>query len=60
MELLANIVDYIQPLTVFANHSILSVSQGRCASGKTKEKLSALPFISPKNQVTISVDFLHF
>ena len=48
MELFANIFDYIQPLTIFAKHSILGVSQGRCASGKTKEKLGALSFISQK------------
>ena len=50
MELFPNIVDYIQPLTIFAKHSILGVSQGRCASVKTKEKLDALSFISQKNQ----------
>ena len=48
MEPFANIVEYIQPLTLFAKHSILGVSQGRCASGKTKEKLGALSFISQK------------
>ena len=48
MEPFANIVEYIQPLTIFAKHSILGVSQGRCASGKTKEKLGALSFISQK------------
>ena len=50
MELFANIVDYIQSLTVFAKHSILGVLQGRCASCKTKKKLGALSFISQKNQ----------
>ena len=50
MELFPNIVDYIQPLTIFAKHSILGVSQGRCASVKTKETLDALSFISQKNQ----------
>ena len=44
VELFANIVDCIQPLNSFAKHSILGVSQGRCASGKTKEKLGALSF----------------
>ena len=57
MELFANIVDCIQPLTIFAKHSILGVSQGRCASGKTKEKLNALSFISQKIRTAISVDF---
>ena len=49
MELFADIFDYIQPLTIFAKHSILGVSHGRCASGKTKERLGALLFISQKN-----------
>ena len=49
MELFANIFDYIQPLTIFAKHSILGVSRGRCVTGKTKEKLGALSFISQKN-----------
>ena len=50
MELFGNILDYIQPLTNFAKHSILGVSQSRCTSGKSKEKLGALSFISQKNQ----------
>ena len=50
MESFANTVEHIQPLTIFAKHSILGVSQGRCASVKTKEKLDALSFISQKNQ----------
>ena len=60
MELFAIIVDCIQPLTIFAKDSILSVSQGRCASGKTKEKLGALSFISQKIRTAISADFFHF
>ena len=48
MELFANIVDCIQPLTISAKHSTLRVSQGRCVSDKTKEKLIALSFISQK------------
>ena len=60
MELFAIIVDCIQPLTIFAKDSILSVLQGRCASGKTKEKLGALSFISQKIRTAISEDFLHF
>ena len=60
MESFANTVEHIQPLTIFAKHSILGVSQGRCASGKTKEKLGALSFISEKIRAAISVDFLHF
>ena len=50
MELFGNILDYIQPLTIFAKHSILGVSQSRCTPGKSKEKLGALSFISQKNQ----------
>ena len=60
MELFANIVNCIQLLIIFAKHSILGVSQGRCASGKTKEKLGALSFISQKIRAAISADFLHF
>ena len=48
MELFANIVDCIQPLTISAKHSTLRVSQGKCVSDKTKEKLIALSFISQK------------
>ena len=50
MERFANTVDYNRPLTIFTKHSILGVSQGRYASGKTKEKLGALSFVSQKNQ----------
>ena len=60
VELFANIVDCIQPLNSFAKHSILGVSQGRCASGKTKEKLGALSFISQEIRTAISADFFHF
>ena len=60
MELFGNIVDCIQPLTIFAKHSILGVSQDRCASGKTKEKLGALSFISQKMRTAISADFMVF
>ena len=34
--------------------SILGVSQGKCASDKTKQKLGALSFISQKSRTTIS------
>ena len=60
MELFVNIVDCIQPLTVFAKCSILGASQGRCASVKTKEKLGALSLISQKIRPAISADFFHF
>ena len=36
IELFTYIVDCFQPLLIFAKHSILGISQGRCASGKTK------------------------
>ena len=39
MELFTNVVECILPLTIFAKHSIVGVSKGRCASGKSKEKL---------------------
>ena len=42
MEFFANIVDCIQPLTIFAKYSILGVSQGKCAFYKTKQKLEFL------------------
>ena len=60
MELFVNIVDCIQPLCVFAKHSILGVSQGICVSVKPKEKLGALSFISQKIRTAISADFFHF
>ena len=60
MELFANIADCIQQLAIFAKHSILGVSQGRCACDKTKEKLNALSFISQKITAAISLDFLYF
>ena len=54
MELFANIVDCIQPLAIFAKHSILGVSQGICAFAKSKEKLGNLSFISQKIRASIS------
>ena len=60
MELLANIVECIQPLTIFAKHSILGVSQGRPASGKSEEKHGALLFVSQKIRTAICADFFHF
>ena len=58
MELFGNILDYIQPLTIFAKHSILGVSQSRCSSGKSKEKLGALLFISQNIRTAISANFV--
>ena len=60
MELFANIVDCIQPLTIFAKHSVLGVLQGECTSDKTKQKLGALSFTSQKIRTAISADFFHF
>ena len=60
MELFVNIYDCIQPLTVFAKHSILGVSQGKCASDKAKQKLGALSFNSQKIRAAISADFIQF
>ena len=57
--LLADIVDCIQSLTIFAKHSILGASQGKCASDKTKQKLSVLPFISQNIRTASSADFFH-
>ena len=48
MELFANIVDYIQTLTIFTKDFILVFSQGKCASDKTKQNLGALSLISHK------------
>ena len=60
MELFASTVDSIQSLTIYAKHSILGVPQGRCTSGKSKEKLGALSFISQKIATAISAGFSHF
>ena len=55
MKLFANIVDYSQPLTIFAKRSILGISH--CygyASDKTKQKFDGMSFISPKVMTAIS------
>ena len=44
---------------VFAKHSILGASQGKCASDKTKQKLSVLPYISQNIRTASSADFFH-
>ena len=50
MELSAIIVDCIQPLTFFAKHFILGVSQGyEYASDKAKQNPGALSLIPQKN-----------
>ena len=47
MYVFANIVDFMQPLTIFASHFILGVSQGyEFASDKTKQNSSVLSFTS--------------
>ena len=42
MEPFTNLLEFVLPLTIFAKHSKLGVSQRRCASIKSKEKLGAL------------------
>ena len=57
MELFAKIVDCPQPLTIFAEHFILFVSQGyEYASDKTKQNPGALSFISQKIRTAISAN----
>ena len=60
MELFANIVDCIQHLIIFAKSSILDVLQGRCSSGKSKEKNWCEVIYLRKNRTAISVDFYQF
>ena len=61
MEPCAKIVDFIQTLTIFAQHFILGVSQGyECASDKAKQNSGALSFISPKFITGIFGNFFHF
>ena len=55
MELFAKIIDCIQPVTIFAEHFILFVSQGyEYASDKTKQYPGELSFISQKTRTAIS------
>ena len=59
MGLFAKIVDCIQPLTIFAKHLMLRVSQGcKYASNKTKANADALSIISQKISTKISAKFL--
>ena len=54
----AKIVDCVQPLTIFAKHFILGVSQGyEYASDKAKEIPSALSLILQKVGTVISANF---
>ena len=55
---LQKIVDCIQPLTIFAKHFILGVSQGyEYVSDKTKQNPDALSLISQKIWTAISANF---
>ena len=57
MELFAKIVHCIQPLTIFAKHFKLFVSQGyEYASDKTKQNTGVLSFISQKIKTAISAN----
>ena len=61
MELSANIVDCIQPLTIFTNQLILRVSQGyECTSDKAKQSPGSLSLVTQKIRTVISANFLHF
>ena len=61
MELSPKIIDCIQPLTIFAKHFILGVSQGyEYASDKAKQNSGALSLISQKIRTATSANFLHF
>ena len=61
MEFSTKIVDCIQLLTIFANHSILGVSQGyEYVSDNAKQNSGALSLIPQKIMTTISANFFHF
>ena len=61
MEVSAKLVDCIQPLTIFAKHVILSISQGyEYASDKAKQNRGALSFIQQKIRTAIFANFFHF
>ena len=61
MEHLEKIIDCTQPLTIFAKHSILGVSQGfEYASDKTKQNHGVLSLISQKITTGISANFFDF
>ena len=61
MELFAKISDCIHPLTIFARHSILCVSQAyEYVVDKAKQKPGMLSFISQKIRTEISADFFYF
>ena len=59
MEFIAEIVDCIPLLTIFAEHFILGVSQGyEYVSNKTKPNSDALSFTSQKIRTSIHVPFI--
>ena len=61
MEFSTKIVDCIQPLTIFAKHFILGVSQGyEYVSDKAKQNPGALSLIPQKIRTAIPANFLHF
>ena len=61
MQHSAEIVGCIQPLTIFAKHFILGVSQGcEYVSDKVKQNPGALSLIPQKFRTAISANFLHF
>ena len=60
IEPFPNLVECIQPLTIFAKHSILGALKGRYVSGKSKEKFGGFLIISQKVRTAISADFFHF
>ena len=57
MKPFSDLFECIQTFTNFEKRSILGVSQGIYATGKSKEKLGALLFISQKISTAISADF---
>ena len=61
MELSSKLVDCIQPLTLFAKHFILGVSQGyEYACDQAKQNTGALSLIARKIKPAISVNLFHF
>ena len=61
MEFSTKIVDCIQPLTIFAKHFILGVSQGyEYVFDKAEQNRGALSLILQKIRTVISANFFHF
>ena len=60
MEPFPKIVDCIQPLTIFAKHFIVGVSQGyEYTSDKAKQNWDGLSLIAHKVRTVISGNFFH-